>query len=32
MMNMYFQHLEIKNGGTKIADEKLNMNINVGKI
>ena len=32
MMNLWIQHLEIKNGRTKIADQKLNFNINSGEI
>ena len=26
------QHLEIKNGRTKMADRKLNLNLNLGEI
>ena len=32
MMNLWIQHLEIKNGRTKIADQKLNLNRNLGEI
>ena len=32
MMNLWIQHLEIKNGRTKMADQKLNVNINFGEI
>ena len=32
MMNLLIQHLEIKNGRTKMADQKLNLNINLGEI
>ena len=32
IMNMWIQHLEIKNGRTKMADQKLNLNINLGEI
>ena len=32
MMNLWIQYLEIKNGQTKMADQKLNLNINLGEI
>ena len=32
MMNLWIQHLEIKNGQTEMADQKLNLNINLGEI
>ena len=32
MINLWIQHLEIKIGRTKMADEKLNLNINLGEI
>ena len=32
MMNLWIQHWEIKNGRTKMADQKLNFNINLGEI
>ena len=32
MMNLWIQHLEIKNGGTKMADHKFNLNVNLGEI
>ena len=32
MTNLWIQHLEMKKGGTKIADQKLNLNINLGTI
>ena len=32
MVKLWIQHLEIKNGGTKMADQKLNLNINLGEI
>ena len=32
MMNLWIQHLEIKNAQTKMADQKLNFNINLGEI
>ena len=31
MMNLWIQHLEIKNGSTKMADQKLNLNINLSE-
>ena len=32
MMNLWIQNLEIKNVWTKMADQKLNLNINLGEI
>ena len=32
MMNLGIRHLEIKNTRTKMADQKLNLNINLGEI
>ena len=32
MVNLWIQHLEIKNGRIKMADQKLNLNINLGEI
>ena len=32
MMNLWIQHLEMKNSGTQMADQKLNLNINLGEI
>ena len=32
MMNLWIQHLEIKNVWTEMADQKLNLNINLGEI
>ena len=32
MINLWIQHLEITNGRTKMADQKLNLNINLGEI
>ena len=32
MINLWIQHLEIKNGPTKMPDQKLNVNINLGEI
>ena len=32
MMNLWIQHLEIKNGRTKMTNQKLNFNINLGEI
>ena len=31
-MNLWIQNLELKNGGTKAADQKLNLNIKLGEI
>ena len=30
--NLWIQYLKIKEGGTKMADQKLNLNIYLGKI
>ena len=32
MMDLWIQYLEIKNGRTKMADQKLNLNTNLGEI
>ena len=32
MMNLWIQYLEIKNGRTKMADQQLNLNMNLGEI
>ena len=31
-MNLWIQHLEIKNGRNKMDDQKLNLNINLDEI
>ena len=32
MVNLWIQHLEMKNGRTEMAYQKLNLNINLGEI